>query len=451
MAARSFRFPTRRTGPGGSTLPDRVRAAIQAEQDRSEILIGWVQLAVVVTFASLYGFSPKTFAPDAAFVPVPWALAAYTVFTLARLACAYRMRLPDWFLALSIVIDVTLLLGLMWSFHVQYMQPPAFYLKMPTLLYLFIFIALRALRFEARWVLLSGGLAAVGWSMMVWYAIRTDPDVVTRDYVLYLTSNAILLGAEFDKIVAILIVTAIVAAALVRARRLLERAVADGAAARDLSRFFAPEVARHITGAEQTARPGEGQLRDAALLFLDIRDFTGLAAAMPPSDVMRLLTEYQARMVSVVRAHGGSVDKFLGDGVMASFGAARPSETFAADALRALEAVLAATDSWNRERVLSGRSPVRVNGAVAAGAVLFGAVGDEAQLEYTVIGDAVNLAAKLEKANKVEGTAALTTDDCFALACRQGYVPAAAVEVLAAREISGVASRMDLRSLGSRQ
>ena len=81
---------------------------------------------------------------------MPYALAAYFGFTVLRLGLAYRGRLPGWLLSLSVVIDMALLMGLIWSFHLQYHQPPSFYLKAPTLLYVFIFIALRALRFEAR-------------------------------------------------------------------------------------------------------------------------------------------------------------------------------------------------------------------------------------------------------------------------------------------------------------
>ena len=132
----------------GPNLPERVERAVREQQDASEILIGWIQLAVVMTFAALYAISPKTFAADAPFRPVPWAIGIYFLFTLARLGLAYRMRLPGWVLALSILLDMALLFGLIWSFHLQYAQPPSFYLKVPTLLYGLIFIGMGALGFE---------------------------------------------------------------------------------------------------------------------------------------------------------------------------------------------------------------------------------------------------------------------------------------------------------------
>ncbi|MPY71885.1 MAG: adenylate/guanylate cyclase domain-containing protein, partial [Alphaproteobacteria bacterium] len=330
-------------------LPDRVRRTILAQQSASEVLIGWVQLAVVGLFGALYLIAPKTFSADAAFAPVPWVLGVYLGFTLIRLGLAYRGWVPDWMLYASVVIDMALLFVLIWSFHLQYMQPPAFYLKAPTLLYVFIFIALRALRFEVRFVVLAGVCAALGWTALVAYALLQTGgmDVVTRDFVHYLTDNRVLIGAEIDKIVSILTVTAILAVAIARARALLERSVAEGAAAQELSRFFSPEIAARITEAEDQVRIGEGQVRDAAVLFTDIRGFTGFANAVAPDALMATLADYQARMVPLIQAQGGTIDKFMGDGIMATFGVATPNDSYAADALCALGEVMAEARPWS--------------------------------------------------------------------------------------------------------
>lgn len=430
-------------------VPARIRDAIERQQAASERLIGWAQLAVVVTFGILYTVSPKTFVAERTFAPVPWVLAAYLGFTLVRLGQSYRGGLPRWFLTLSVAIDMALLFGLIWSFHLQYMQPPAFYLKAPTLLYVFIFIALGALRFDARYVILAGIAAALGWSMLVAFAVFSDPadNMITRDYVRYMTSASVLLGAEFDKIVSILLVTAILAVAITRARRTLIQSVRESAAARDLSRFFAPEVAARITQAEQQIRAGEGDIREAAILNCDIRGFTALAKRLPPSDVMKLLADYEARMVAAIQRHGGCIDKFMGDGIMATFGAVLRTETFAADAFRAIDALVIAADEWAAERRRAGVEPLAIHFAVAVGAVVFGAVGDETRLEYTVIGDAVNLAAKIEKHNKVAGTRALTTADAYATAVRQGYVAPAPPSHRLHEKVEGVAQALDLTVL----
>lgn len=443
-AAASLRARLARAGP--AVLPDRVARAVREEQQRGEILVGWVQMVAVLTFATLYAVAPKTFSADAPFAPVPWALGTYFCFTVLRLFLAYRRRLPGWFLAISVVVDMALLMVTIWSFHLQYRQPPAFYLKAPTVLYVFIFIALRTLRFELRYVVLAGVTAAAGWLLLLGYAIVTDPmgSPVTRDYVLYMTSAKVLIGGEFDKIFSILIVTAVLAVGIRRSQRMLVRAVSEGTAAKELKRFFAPEVARRIATADEAIRPGMGEARDATTMFVDMRGFTPLSRELPPCQVIALLADYQARMVPIIRRHGGSIDKFLGDGIMASFGAAKVSATYAADALRSVDDLLAAADAWRQERAAQGLTTPSLGIGVASGPVVFGAVGDETRLEYTVIGDAVNLAAKLEKQCKVERVRALTTADAHALALAQGYAAPVPHEERAARTVGGVDQPLDL-------
>jgi len=148
-------------------LPVRLRNSIQDQQERSEILISVIQLVIVFIFGFLYAIAPKTFSQDADFAPVPWVLAIYLAFSLVRLYLAVKRKLPDWMLYLSSIVDIALLLGLIWSFHLQYEQPASFYLKAPTLLYLFIFIAIRALHFDPRFVISTGISAAIGWVLMV--------------------------------------------------------------------------------------------------------------------------------------------------------------------------------------------------------------------------------------------------------------------------------------------
>jgi len=177
-------------------LPMRVTSAIVEQQNVGECLVSWFQLAVVSLFGLLYTVSPKTFSPQVTFSLVPWVLGIYLLLTLGRLAVAYRGRMNPPLLYLSVVLDMGLLLAMIWTFHLQYRQPPSFYLKSPTLLYVFIFIALRALRFEARYVIAAGLVAAAGWSILAAYALLASGGMraVTRDYVHYMTSNSVLQG-----------------------------------------------------------------------------------------------------------------------------------------------------------------------------------------------------------------------------------------------------------------
>jgi adenylate cyclase len=429
-----------------NTLPERVVNTIRVQQDASERLVGWFQLAVVLIFGMLYLVSPKTFSTEETFALVPWVLAIYLLFTIIRLVLAYRNRMTGPLLYISVVLDMGLLLGMIWGIHIQYQQPPSFYLKVPTLLYVFIFIALRALRFEARYVIAAGMVAAVGWMAMATYALTAtgESEMITRDYVYYLTSNSILIGAEFDKIITILTVTVIMAVAIHRGQRLLVRSVTESTAARDLSRFFSPEIARQITAAEQEVAVGEGQLREAAILMVDIRGFTRLAAVIKPDELICLLADYQALLIPIIQRNGGTIDKFLGDGIMATFGAAVTSDKFAADALETVDGIMAAADSWSAELQAAGKPPLKIGAAIATGNVVFGAVGDATRMEYTVIGDAVNLAAKLEKHTKSEGVRALCTASAYETALQQGYRPLEDHNKLLDRTVEGVDKPIDL-------
>lgn len=439
---RAFSAPTPQVA-----MPKRVRDAIAHRQEQGERLIGWCQLVVGAVWCALYLLAPAPVRAEGDLEPVPIALGIYLGFSLLRLAVLYRSTPPTWFLAIAVLIDMAVLMALIWSFHLQYAQPAAFYLKAPTLLYVFIFIALRALRFSVGYLLWAGLVAAVGWLVLLVYALYESelPMMgITRDYVQYMTSTRVLIGGEFDKIIAILLTTAILALAIARARQILIAAVVEQAAHDDLERFFAPEVAREIVGAEDDIHPGQGSLREAAVLMADIRGFTSLAAQVPPDRLMADLADYQRRVVAVVRAHGGVVDKFLGDGVMVTFGANAATPCYAADALRAIDDLDREMIAWNESRRAAGRQPLAVNFAATSGPLVFGAVGDESRLEFTVIGEAVNLAAKIEKANKREGVRALTTRETYELARRQGYEREHAPEQRPARPVEGVEDALDL-------
>jgi adenylate cyclase len=158
-----------------------------------------------------------------------------------------------------------------------------------------------------------------------------------------------------------------------------------------------------------------------------------------------MLTSFHARIVPILQDHNGVVDKFLGDGVMVTFGAVAPSQTAAADAVRALDRVLDEALSWQRSlEDLGLKTPLHVNAAVASGTVVFATLGDATRLEYTVIGEAVNLAAKLEKHNKVENTRALLPAATLDAARAQGYEQALAPESRPRAQVAGVTEPIDL-------
>jgi len=379
-----------------------LRKSIQDQQERSEILISVIQLIILFIFGLLYAIAPKTFSQDADFAPVPWVLSLYLAFSLLRLGLAINRKLPDWMLYLSSIVDIALLLGLIWSFHLQYQQPPSFYLKAPTLLYLFIFIAIRALHFDPRFVVSTGISAAIGWVLMVVYVVFQDPadNMITRNYVEYMTSNSILIGAEFDKIVSILMVTGVLALALQRARNLLIESVIEGSAARDLSRFVPEEVAQKVTQSEEGATTGRGEVSDCSILFTDIEGFTAISENLQPEQLIEALNRYFSLIAGPISEYGGVISQFQGDAVLATFNVPRADSDHAANAVRAALAIQSVLQGVEFGDGVAFNTRVGIN----TGSVVGGLVGSGDRVGYTVHGDNVNLTARLEQLNKDYGT-----------------------------------------------
>ncbi len=434
------------TGAELGDLPSHVQRDLDRHRQRNEILAGWIQASLVFVFAVFYTLSRKTFSEDTILRPVPWALGVYAAFTAWRLYLAYRNKLGHPMLMCSVVVDVSVLMVTIWSFHIQYGQPAAFYLKAPTVLYVFIFIALRALSLAPIYVLFAGVSAAAGWIILVAIAIMAPGgrELITRDYVAYMTSLHILIGGEVDKIISILMVSALLAIAAARARSLLHRSVAEQAAAAQLSRFFSPEIAATIVGSDEILQPGQGRQAEAAAMFVDMRGFTRLASTLPPQELIALLGEYQRIAVPVIRRNGGSITTYLGDGIMVTFGATRMTTTYAADAMRTAEQLIDAMGAWAGTRSAEGLPAPGVGIGIAVGTVTCGTIGDEGRLEYAVIGDPVNRAAKLQNHTKAENVLALTTATAVKSAVSQGYDDTRARERRTGRNVAGVDSTLDL-------
>ena len=434
-------------GPHGAmpTLP-RVALAIAVSQRESERWVAAAQIAVIGAAALAYTFTPRGFSPDAPIAALPLGIFAMVVLIALRAWFAYSRQLTDPVLAASVVAEMVVMLGMLWGFAPQYETTLSVALKNALFVAIFVLIALRALRFEPIWVWLSGLTAAIGWSLLAIFAWReAGPSGQTMDFVVAATSGRIDIHDEIIRVSAILIVTAVLAVALARARLTLARAVASGQSADALSRFFDSEVADQITTTDLAPMAGQSVMREAAIMFTDLRGFTKASASLSPADLIALIGDYQTVVLPVVRAHGGNIDKFMGDGILASFGAVRASSTYAADAVRCIGALLEASQRWALERKASGLNVLAIGIGVAHGPVTFGIIGVERRLEYTVIGEAVNLAAKLEKHNKTECAHACAPASLIALAAAQGSVPQpAGCERRSACAIAGVAGPMDL-------
>ena len=423
-------------------VPARIRAAVDVYEAQSERIVGWVQLAGIAVFASLYAVTYFTFDVHHAIEPVPVALALYGAFTLWRVGVAHKGRLTKFQQYASAAVDILVLVALIASFPYQYDEPAALYLKAPTLLYVFILIGLRALRFDPGQVLFTGFLAALGWAGLS-VAAALQGAILTGDYREYMQSLSLLPGAELEKIAVILATTGLLALGVGRARGLLFRTATEEAASADLSKFVGRDAADRIRASSDGIKAGDGEIRRAAIMFIDLRGFTMVAKDLPPREVIGLLREYQSRLLPVIQRGGGSVDKFLGDGILVSFGAASTTQKECAEAVETALAAIAEIDRWKESRRAQGLAPLDAGIALAVGNVVYGAIGHGDRLEYTVIGDAVNLAAKLEKHAKREHARVIATADILSSAVTQGS-QSGPLRTIRDAAVDGVSAPIDL-------
>jgi adenylate cyclase len=176
--------------------------------------------------------------------------------------------------------------------------------------------------------------------------------------------------------------------------RLIDRARREAVVLSNFQRYFAPDLAEQIAGEEGSVQLG-GSKRRVAVLFSDIRGFTSLSESMSPDDIATLLTEYFTVMVEIVFEHGGTLDKFIGDALMALWGAPIGREDDADRAIRAAIAMQRELQRLNEEWGRQGRPTLSAGIGISLGEVFAGNIGSDRRLEYTVIGDAVNTAARL--------------------------------------------------------
>ncbi len=187
-----------------------------------------------------------------------------------------------------------------------------------------------------------------------------------------------------------------------------------------MSRYMAKEVVEKIL--EDGADVTQGTSQVATVLFSDIRKFTTLVERMTARETVTMLNEYFSDMVEIVFRYGGILDKYIGDAIMATFGAPMSSGNDADNALQVANEMLRALRVLNGRRRDKRLEPIDIGIGLATGPVLAGSIGSEKRMDYTVIGDSVNLAARLESANKHYGTSILLAGETIAEAKAPGLV-----------------------------
>src|SRR2546421_1137630 len=176
--------------------------------------------------------------------------------------------------------------------------------------------------------------------------------------------------------------------------QLSERIRREALVRSNFERYFSPNIAQVIAEQQDAGRlPSEK--RPVVVFFSDIRGFTPMSETMSPDDIAKLLTEYFTEMVDKVFEHGGTLDKFMGDAIMALWGAPIVHEDDADRAMQCAIAQLAELEKLNLKWKQEGRTEVQIGIAINFGEVFAGNIGSDRRLEYTVIGDAVNTAYRL--------------------------------------------------------
>lgn len=208
-----------------------------------------------------------------------------------------------------------------------------------------------------------------------------------------LDPNSVRLETRIQEVVVFILVAGILALSGWRSNRLLVGQVSVERERANLARYFSPNVVEELSQNDDPLKRIRTQ--NVAVLFVDIVGFTTLADERPAEQVIQILREFHGRMERQVFAHSGTLDKYLGDGLMATFGTPTSGPTDAGNALRCAFAMIEQVRMWNEERRAQGEAPIQAGFGIHYGQAVLGDIGAN-RLEFAVIGSTVNIASRLE-------------------------------------------------------
>ncbi|MEM9140572.1 MAG: adenylate/guanylate cyclase domain-containing protein, partial [Pseudomonadota bacterium] len=283
--------------------------------------------------------------------------------------------------------------------------PIAFQYRFETFIYFFVILASATLAYNWRTVFAVGFWTAGLWGstlLVIWLFTERDPVLTVAIRSLYpdnaalqymLDPTNVLFDIRIQQIVVFVLTAAILAIAARRSTNLLMAQASAERERANLARYFSPNVVESLSHNDDPLKQVRSQ--DIAVLFVDIVGFTSYAADRPPHEVITTLRDFHGRMEACVFKYHGTLDKYLGDGLMATFGTPTPGPEDALNALRAAHAMVLVVDDWNRTRAEAGEPPIRASFGLHYGPVVVGDIGAN-RLEYAVIGNTVNVASRLE-------------------------------------------------------
>ncbi|MEK8022391.1 MAG: adenylate/guanylate cyclase domain-containing protein [Candidatus Hydrogenedentota bacterium] len=265
----------------------------------------------------------------------------------------------------------------------------------PGVLLYFVFIILSALRLEPKLCLFTGGVAALEYLALAWwFVLRHAPEGIPP-VIVHPMPNLSRAGIIFLGGVATALLTAEI-------RRHIRETLDALEARRRVVDIFGKHVSPAVVEKLLEQRAGlEGEIRHVCIMFIDIRGFTTFSEGKAPADVVSYLNDLFEFMVESINRHEGIVNKFLGDGLMAVFGAPISSGRDTRSAVNAAIEIHARVGGLVRE----GRiPPTKIGIGIHSGPAMTGSIGSSERKEYTIIGDVVNVASRIEQMNKELGT-----------------------------------------------
>jgi adenylate cyclase len=307
---------------------------------------------------------------------------------------------------------------------------PAMFYHFPQFGYFYLLPVLSLLSLSPPLVLWAGVTACIGWGTGLVRAMAAPETLTATDFngpqptsmqeAMVFISNPQFIDvvSRIEDMIILMIVTGLLALAVSRMRRLVRDQADTERARANLARYFSPNMVDEL--AEVDSPFGTVRTQSVAVLFADIVGFTRQCEERPPAEAIELLRGFHRRMEQTIFAFGGTLDKFLGDGVMATFGTPRPGSRDAANALACARAMIGEIDAWNHDRRARGQTEVRIGIGVHSGPVVLGDVGSSRHLEFAVIGDTVNIASRLESLTRQLKATIVISEHLAQLTAQQG-------------------------------